>query len=479
MFKNGKKALAILIVLIFALSLMPAVAFASPPIGSEEPDIQAIIMSADGIDTVIHVDCVTNAEHEGSYALEDGYYSFDYTSNGAGIGKITVTLTETEAVIEHYIGLFSDNYGKHTFENCNYSFDIVGQGGGWKVQGNDGITINVSCEEEEDPEATQYYDITVNYVDENGDPIADPYKLLGIEEDSTYNVSDESAKEIEGYTRGSVDGELSGTLSGNVVITVHYTTNTPEDPEATQYYDITVNYVDENGDPIADPYKLLGIEEDSTYNVSDESAKEIEGYTRGSVDGELSGTLSGNVVITVHYTTNTQSPEPPTGPGPSSYSDKFDIIVTYVDEDGNAIADPYETTKTEGTSYDVSDYDAIAIDGYTYDFTDGSLSGQLHSNVVVIVHYTTNDATIDDGSVPGGSAPGDGDLGGDTDIGNGEVPGAELPAGGYVTVTPSGNLPQTGTVAVPVNPLWTLGTIAVLLSMSAVGLILFSSKKED
>ena len=53
-----------------------------------------------------------------------------------------------------------------------------------------------------------------------------------------------------------------------------------------------------------------------------------------------------------------------------------------------------------------------------------------------------------------------------------------LPEGGYAEVTdPSGNLPQTGTVAEPVNTTLTLGAIALLLSMALAGIL--AARKEE
>lgn len=56
--------------------------------------------------------------------------------------------------------------------------------------------------------------------------------------------------------------------------------------------------------------------------------------------------------------------------------------------------------------------------------------------------------------------------GGETDIPDGE--------------TPTGNLPQTGSVAGQVENRWTLGVLALMASMAAAGLsIAISRKKEE
>ncbi|MPM24966.1 hypothetical protein SDC9_71455 [bioreactor metagenome] len=44
---------------------------------------------------------------------------------------------------------------------------------------------------------------------------------------------------------------------------------------------------------------------------------------------------------------------------------------------------------------------------------------------------------------------------------------------------PLGNLPQTGTMAEPVRPMWTLGMLALSFSMAAVGLTVTFGRKRD
>ncbi|MGE4353890.1 MAG: hypothetical protein AB7D36_07395 [Oscillospiraceae bacterium] len=93
--------------------------------------------------------------------------------------------------------------------------------------------------------------------------------------------------------------------------------------------------------------------------------------------------------------------------------------------------------------------------------------------MVVIVHYTA-DVSIEETPTPGGSDPGGGNSGigdSDIDISDSEA-GGKFPDTGYIAVEPDGNLPQTGTVAFPVKPMWMPGVISMLISMSAAGLFL-------
>ena len=130
----------------------------------------------------------------------------------------------------------------------------------------------------------------------------------------------------------------------------------------------------------------------------------------------------------------------------------------------------------------MSEYDAIDIDGYTYVSTDGKTSGRINGDVVITVHYVTEEPIdIPENPIAGGDKPNPDPGSGNDDtvlIDDGQTPGAALPEGGYTEVTaPDGKLPQTGTVAEPVNNAYTLGAIALLLSMSLAGL--FYSRKDE
>jgi hypothetical protein len=184
--------------------------------------------------------------------------------------------------------------------------------------------------------------------------------------------------------------------------------------------------------------------------------------------------------------TPSTSPEPSTNPGGGGGSgyDYYDITIYYVDENDNQIRETVELNhRREGTSYDVSEYDALDIDGYVYDSTDGKLSGRLNRDVVITVHYVTEtdipDETLPEGGNPeGGSTETPVDPG-EVDITDKENPGSALPEGGYSEVSDPGKLPQTGTVAEPVNSTLTLGAIALLISLSMAGLLMYRRREED
>ena len=115
----------------------------------------------------------------------------------------------------------------------------------------------------------------------------------------------QAAPAIQGYTYKATTGDpLTGTLDGNKVITVVYTKD--------NYYTVTVNFVDEDGNTVAPAYTSDSLKEGSAYDVTAQAAPAIQGYTYKVTTGApLTGTLDGNKVITVVYTKDTVDPIKP------------------------------------------------------------------------------------------------------------------------------------------------------------------------
>lgn len=131
----------------------------------------------------------------------------------------------------------------------------------------------------------------------------------------------------------------------------------------------------------------------------------------------------------------------------------YTVTVNYVDEAGNTVAPSYSTgSLKEGTAYDVTAQDAIAIPGYTYKTTTGDpTTGTLNGDKVVTVVYTKT-ADIGDGNTP--TDPGD--PGSDIDDPN--------------TPTSPAEPPKTGDMM----PLF-----AALTTLSAAAIVLLSKKREE
>ena len=81
------------------------------------------------------------------------------------------------------------------------------------------------------------------------------------------------------------------------------------------YYTVTVNYLDEDGNTVAPAYTSDSLKEGTAYDVTAQTAPAIQGYTyKATTCDPLTGTLDGNKVVTVVYTKDAVDPAP-TKPG--------------------------------------------------------------------------------------------------------------------------------------------------------------------
>ena len=151
-------------------------------------------------------------------------------------------------------------------------------------------------------------------------------------------------------------------------------TNTFE--HTINHYKITVNYYDEDGHAIKSAYVSPNMEEDTYYDVMDKDKLQIEGYIYDTTTGDaLKGLLDKNKVINVYYR--------------EDKGIRHKATVNYYDQDCNVISTQYVSeAQVENTPYDVTAYDKIAIEGYTYNKTNGdTLTGSLDEDKIINVYY--------------------------------------------------------------------------------------------
>ena len=209
-----------------------------------------------------------------------------------------------------------------------------------------------------------YYTLTVNYVDLEKNPIAEQIVVTNILEGAAYTTDQ---KNIDGYTFERTEGDaVSGTMDSDKVVTYVYSKNAPvvppvepeqppvepeqppvepeqppvepeqppvepeqppvepeeppvepEEPPVVPvvvviYCDLTVNYVDEDGNVLAD--QITEREQMGTLYTTEELA--IEGYTFEYVEGDAaSGIMDSDKVVTYVYSKNAPvEPEIPVEP---------------------------------------------------------------------------------------------------------------------------------------------------------------------
>ncbi len=223
-------------------------------------------------------------------------------------------------------------------------------------------------------------DVTVEYVDLEGNEIHASQTISGNVGDSFDVSTDQYKLSIDGYTldESQLPENLKGVFSKTAqTITYVYTKNPI--PAA----DVTVEYVDTEGEEIHSPQTISGNVGDS-YDASTEKYQlKIEGYTldQSQLPENSKGMFSETAqTITYIYTKN---------PVPAA-----DVTIEYVDLGGNEINASQTISGNVGDSFDVStDQYKLSIDGYTLDESQlpENLKGVFSKTAQTITYvYTKN-----------------------------------------------------------------------------------------
>lgn len=213
-------------------------------------------------------------------------------------------------------------------------------------------------------------DVTVKYVDEAGNPLAEDVILSGYYGDA-YHAEEKS---FDGYVLKKVEGNPEGTFTDSEqTVTYVYAKKVPGD--------VVVKYVDENGNPLAKDIILSG-EIGAAYS-SDQ--KSFAGYTFKEVKGQPSGQFTDQEqVVTYVYQKNPVDTDHSTNTDPGT----GDVVIEYHDDNGNKIADDDVVTGKIGDTYTIN---PKHIDGYTVKDTIGNLSGKFSDkNQTVSFTYLKN-----------------------------------------------------------------------------------------
>ncbi|MBO0446581.1 MucBP domain-containing protein [Enterococcus ureilyticus] len=205
-----------------------------------------------------------------------------------------------------------------------------------KVKDNTTITFTYK-KNAETPIPAEKFEVTVAYVDTDGNTLADT-NTVKVEDGESYTAT---AKTIEGYT---LQGEPTQTVvvSKNTTIKFVYSKNTAP----VEKFDVTVQYLDKNGENIAYTEVSENIEKGQVFIAT---AKTIDGYT---VIGNTTQTVTvtGNTTIKFIYK---KDATPVT---------KFNVTVEYKDVEGNLLSSDVPVEVEEGKSFTAS---AKTIEGYT------------------------------------------------------------------------------------------------------------------
>ncbi|MBQ8379456.1 MAG: MucBP domain-containing protein [Clostridia bacterium] len=203
-----------------------------------------------------------------------------------------------------------------------------------------------------------YGTLTVKYVDENGDDLEKPTVETKKVTSEKYNLP-ETGKSFDGYRFKSVEGELKGEYKeeGTTVI-YHY--------NKIRYGNLIVKYVDEEGNILEQKQET---KETGTEYKLDPTGKTIEGYRFENVEGKIAGNyIEGDTIVTYHYKK-------------IKYGN---LIVKYVDEEGNILQQKQETKET-GTKYSLESV-GKEIPGYMFERVEGELKGEYKVEDTIVTY---------------------------------------------------------------------------------------------
>ena len=211
---------------------------------------------------------------------------------------------------------------------------------GYTIVGPETYTINVSEDPnsniitfryDENPVTKEKAAVTVKYINEKGESIAEDKIISDLEVGSTHT---EEALLIEGYELLSTKVQTIEIQSEGNIITFIYETKETTPPE-NEKANLTVKYIDEHGQSIANDKIIQVLEVGSTYT---EEALLIEGYELLSAKVQTIEVQSDGNTITFIYKAKETSP---------SENEKADLTVRYIDEQGQSIAEKKVITDLE------------------------------------------------------------------------------------------------------------------------------------
>ena len=223
-------------------------------------------------------------------------------------------------------------------------------------------------------------DVTVEYVDTEGEEIHSPQTISGNVGDS-YDASTEKYQlKIEGYTLDQIQlPENSKGMFSETAQTITYIYTKNPVPAA----DVTVEYVDTEGNEIHASQKISGNVGESYDASTDQYKLSIDGYTldESQLPENSKGVFSETAqTITYIYTKN---------PIPAA-----DITVEYVDTEGKEVHPSQIISGNVGDSYNAStEKYQLTIEGYTLDKSQlpENLKGVFSESAQTVTYiYTKN-----------------------------------------------------------------------------------------
>ncbi|EJS7535053.1 class 1 internalin InlJ [Listeria monocytogenes] len=215
----------------------------------------------------------------------------------------------------------------------------------------------------EAPQPIKGEDVTVHYLDDKGEKLADDEVLSGNLDDPYTS----SAKDIPDYTLTTTPDNATGTFTTtSQSVTYVYTKNiVAAEP-------VTVNYVDATGKTLS-PSEILNGNVGDTYNAT---AKQIDGYTLSAEPTNATGQFTSSAQTVNYIYTKNPAPE------------KGVVEIHYVDENNKQLSSATEISGTVGDNYTT---EPKTIEGYTLTTTPGNATGTFITGSQTVTYvYTKN-----------------------------------------------------------------------------------------
>ncbi|EAF5858142.1 class 1 internalin InlJ [Listeria monocytogenes] len=215
----------------------------------------------------------------------------------------------------------------------------------------------------EAPQPIKGEDVTVHYLDDKGEKLADDEVLSGNLDDPYAS----SAKDIPDYTLTTTPDNATGTFTTtSQSVTYVYTKNiVAAEP-------VTVNYVDDTSKTLA-PSETLNGNVGDTYNAT---AKQIDGYTLSAEPNNATGQFTSSAQTVNYIYTKNPAPE------------KGVVEIHYVDENNKQLSSATEISGTVGDNYTT---EPKTIDGYTLTTTPDNATGTFNTSSQTVTYvYTKN-----------------------------------------------------------------------------------------
>ncbi|MBC2266563.1 MucBP domain-containing protein [Listeria sp. FSL L7-0083] len=223
--------------------------------------------------------------------------------------------------------------------------------------------------------------VTVNYQNEQGDSIASSETLKGNVGEKYQTVQ----KDIAGYDFKEVQGNTTGEFTNKAqVVTYIY------DKKPVPAANLTIEYLDENGNQIHEPKIITGNVGDPYDATVELDQLQIEGYTldTSKLPANATGVLTNEPQQVIYiYEKN---------PVPAA-----NVTIEYVDQDGTQIHEPKVMSGNVGDPYDATgEANQLQIEGYTLDTSKlpANATGVFTSEAQQVIYvYTKNplaDVTI-------------------------------------------------------------------------------------